>query len=161
MADIGTLHSVDSSGRVLIPADRRRVLGDAELVVAFVNDLDPFHPLLLLEPTHQEAWLDGLRRSLRALRRSPRETASIVSGLEERAVLRRFDPSGRITLPPEMLGEAGITAKAVIVGSRRVALLSPEAWKNRTAEREAIVQGLSWEERMALLDIPSQGGLGG
>ena len=160
MATKGIFHAVEPSGRLLVPADRRRIL-TGDTVVAFVNDLDPFHPLLLMEPNQQAGWLNGLRSLLRRLKRSAREVSAIVSGIEERAVLRRFDPSGRITLPPEMLGEAGITDNAVIVGSVSIKLLSPESWKNRQAEREGIIQELSWDERMALLDIPTQEGFGG
>lgn len=151
MAASGMTHRVDPSGRVLVPSERRRIVASAEGVVALVHVLDPWRPLLLLTPAQHLDFLASLRAKTRPL---GREAALVLARYEEETAWRRFDPAGRVTLPPDMLGEAGIHDTAVVAGTHRIALFSPEAWAARQAEREAILANLEYGVRLGMADVP-------
>lgn len=151
MAEIGSKQKVDSTGRLLIPAERRRIVAGAEGVIALIHVLDPWRPLLLLSPSQHLDLLAGLRAKARRLAGGP----LIVARYEEETLWRRFDPTGRITLPPEMLGEVGIGSAAVVAGTHRIALFGPETWQSRQAEREEAIAALSYSDRLELVDIPA------
>ncbi|MCH7494263.1 hypothetical protein IIA16_06100 [bacterium] len=151
MADLGNIQKVDPNGRLLIPAERRRIVSGADGVIAVVHVLDPWRPLLLLSPSQHLDLLAGLRAKTRRLDGG----ALIVSRYEEETVWRSFDPTGRLTLPPELLGDAGIGTEAVVAGTHRIALFGPDSWRERQAERDAAIAGLPYAARLSMVDIPA------
>ncbi len=122
-------HSLDSKGRVIVPAKFRDPLG-GECVVT--RGLDQ---CLFLYP--QNEWAN-VEQKLRQLPLTQRDARAFVRFFFSGATNLEFDKQGRIMLPQALREYAGLSKDVVIIGvSTRVELWSKEIWEKYVSEAES------------------------
>lgn len=135
------VHTLDDKGRVSVPAAFRRQLTGEELYLNLGMD-----GCLVIYPA--EKW-ERVRRSLDGLSRSQSR---------QRYFLRRFarflhpvtiDGQGRISIPSELLRQAGISSEIVFLGQ----FDSIELWSTERFAAYSEEEQYSYEEAAEALDI--------
>lgn len=122
-------HSLDSKGRIIVPAKFRDPLG-GECVVT--RGLDQ---CLFLYP--QSEWAN-VEEKLRQLPLTQRDARAFVRFFFSGATDLEFDKQGRIMLPAGLREYAGLSKDVVVIGvSTRVELWSREIWENYVSEAES------------------------
>lgn len=122
-------HSLDSKGRIIVPAKFRDPLG-GECVVT--RGLDQ---CLFLYP--QSEWAN-VEEKLRQLPLTQRDARAFVRFFFSGATDLEFDKQGRIMLPAGLREYAGLSKDVVVIGvSTRVELWSKEIWENYVSEAES------------------------
>lgn len=122
-------HSLDSKGRVSLPAAFRRRGGESFVLLRFHDDALTLYP--------DEAWSDVEQELREMLERRPdfRHLVLRITGNAQHASL---DGQGRILIPDRLRGEAGLDDDVLIVGALdKIELWSPEKFEERTSEAEA------------------------
>ncbi len=165
MAIIGTQITIDNNGRFVIPSERRRIFENTNNIVIVLDDIDEIRRRVLIYSGKDHLLhLNYLRdlasrgfESRTGQKLTKAEGLRIVSMIEENAIVRKIDPSGRVSVPVEILGLAGVQDLAYIGGVQRIALYSPPVWKQLVEEREHLLKSLSYEQRVELAEIPFEG----
>ena len=123
-------NKIDRKGRVSVPAPYRQALaGQNTLGIVCYPNLK--HPCIEATPPD---YLEGLIRRLDQLAEFSEERDAL-EGLFGRMHELPFDGEGRIMLPDELTGYAGITDLAVFVGrGGTFQIWEPERYKARDAE---------------------------
>lgn len=121
-------HSVDSKGRLIIPAKLREGLGERFVVTKGLEG-----SLFVFPPTEWEAFGEKLRSLPLASGAARAFTRLFFSGATECEV----DPQGRILLPANLREFAEIDKDCVIVGvSTRVEIWAKAKWEEYCAKAE-------------------------
>lgn len=121
-------HTVDSKGRVIIPAKLREGLGELFVATKGLEDC-----LFVFPQKEWEAFGDKLRSLPLASGAARAFTRLFFSGATECG----FDPQGRILLPANLREFAQIDKDVVIVGvSNRVEIWSKAKWAEYCAQAE-------------------------
>ncbi len=117
-------HTIDSKGRMFIPAKYREAIGSTAYLCMGV-DMN----LYIMTVADWEAYRDKL--------------LEVVSETEDRDLLRYFfgyttdvqvDSQGRILIPASFLEYAGLKGNAIIVGcGKRAEIWAPERWEEKQA----------------------------
>jgi len=162
MAIIGTQITIDNNGRFVIPSERRRIFENSNNIVIVLDDIDEIRRRVLIYSGKDHLLhLNYLRElasrgfeSKTGQTLTKAESLRVVSMIEENAIVRKIDPSGRVSIPIEILGLAGIQDTSYIGGVQRIALYSPPVWKQLVEEREHLLKSLSYEQRVELAEIP-------
>ncbi|NLD42812.1 MAG: division/cell wall cluster transcriptional repressor MraZ [Chloroflexi bacterium] len=125
-------HSLDSKGRLTIPARFRAQLEDG-LVIARGQDA-----CLIIYPRHE--W-DALAEALGRLPRSSKGARSYTRLLFSGASEATLDKMGRVLIPAFLREFVGIREDAVLVGANSVIeIWNPEAWQQTLAENLADIE---------------------
>ena len=112
-------HSIDSKGRLIIPAKFRDQLGSKCL---FGYPMDEWRVL---------------EEKLKKLPLNKRDARSFVRFFYSAATESELDKQGRINVPKTLRSHAGLEKKCVIVGvSNRFEIWSEERWNSFTDEAE-------------------------
>jgi len=114
-------HSIDSKGRVILPAKFRELLGDTFVMTKGLDDC------LFIYTQEEWAALTAKLRELSFTQSNARAFARLFfSGAAECSV----DSQGRTVIPPNLREHAGLDRDAVIIGvSTHVEVWSAEAWR--------------------------------
>lgn len=125
-----TFQTVDSKGRVVLPARFKRLLvpGDQDTMVLTVGR----ESCLLLFP------LTEWGRLAEALDSMPRGEAKrdAIRAISDNTLELELDAAGRLTVPREFLGRVGIDRDVALVGQLRYL----ELWARQPYERDAEVR---------------------
>lgn len=130
MLFLSTYHNrIDKKGRVSIPAQFRAVLASQEFpgIVAYASPINP-----CIEGC-------GMNRIMKLNQRMERfdpyseERDAFATTIFGESVQLAFDPEGRITLPQELISEAGLSDLATIVGKGEIF----EIWEPKSFEAHA------------------------
>lgn len=115
-------HTIDSKGRLIIPAKFREQLG-AHFIVTRGLDGCLFNEWAILE------------QKLKALPLTKRDARAFVRFLYSAATDCEIDKQGRINIPITLRAHASLEKKCVIVGvSNRLEIWSAERWNEFTSE---------------------------
>jgi MraZ protein len=121
-------HTVDSKGRLIIPAKLRDGLGER-----FIATKGLEHCLFVFPLTEWEALSEKLRSLPMASSAARQFTRLLFSGATE----CELDPQGRILLPANLREYAGIDKDVVIVGvSTRVEIWAKDKWEEYCQQAE-------------------------
>ena len=101
-------HSIDSKGRLIIPAKFRELLGTHFIVTRGLDGCLFGYPL--------NEW-EQLQEKLKALPLTKRDARAFVRFLYSAATDCEFDKQGRINLPDTLCQHAKLQKKCVVVGS--------------------------------------------
>lgn len=113
-------HTIDSKGRLIIPAKFREGLGDTFVATKGLDNC------LFLFPMEEWSLLEQKLKSLPFTRANAR---AFVRFFFSGATECELDKQGRILLPPNLRAYAGIERDVVIIGvSNRVEIWSEEGW---------------------------------
>lgn len=122
-------HTVDSKGRLIVPARMRDELDDGEVVLTrYFNGC--------IAMWSRRGWGD-LERSLLQLGRSSGEARAVVRSVAASAHQDAIDRQGRIILPANLRSFADLGRDAVVIGALdHGEIWSPVAWENEQAKVE-------------------------
>ena len=119
-------HQLDAKGRVAVPAQFRRGLGEGSVIV--------FGPERRLVIYPHAEWQE-MAQSHRLTAATPAEARSYMRRLFANAREVELDAQGRILLTPEQRSFAGIDDRAVFVGTGSLVEVVGEAlWDQETAQ---------------------------
>jgi MraZ protein len=119
-------HTIDSKGRLIIPARIREQIEDDEVVLVIGPDG-------CVELWSGPPWREYEARLL-AQRRNDSDTRSVVRRIAATAHSDRVDRQGRLHIPDHLLGYAGIDRDVVVAGSlNHVEFWSPQRWEGAEA----------------------------
>jgi len=143
-------HSLDSKGRITIPAKRRAQLADGVVLLKGLDACIDLYPLEAYE-TFTERFLSGINPL----------------GSEGRLLNRRFntqaeetelDSAGRVRVPDHLKSHAGLEGKCMVVGVGD----HFEIWDaGRWAEHEGEIDARAVEVAEGLAALPGAGGSAG
>lgn len=121
-------HSIDTKGRLIIPAKFREELGDQFVVTRGMDGCLFGYP--------QSEW-QALEQKLHELPLTKKDSRAFVRFFYSAATECEFDKQGRINLPQTLSKHADLTKKCVIVGvSERIEIWSEERWNTFASEAE-------------------------
>lgn len=134
-------HSLDSKGRVAIPARFRDVFGRDAVITRGIDRCLSVYPMSAWEPLAEKvSTLSISDPDARAFRRMVFAEAA---GVE-------FDRQGRILIPPDLRRYAGLEGDAIVVGMHTyVEIWSPAQWEAQAEMMDA--EGSSIAQRLATL----------
>lgn len=119
-------HTIDSKGRLIIPAKFREQLGAHFIVTRGLDGC------LFGYPVNEWAILE---QKLKALPLTKRDARAFVRFLYSAATDCEIDKQGRINIPITLRTHASLEKKCVIVGvSNRLEIWSAERWNKFTSE---------------------------
>lgn len=133
-------HSLDSKGRVTIPAKRRAQLADGVVLLKGLDECVDLYPVEAYE-RFTERFLSGINPL----------------GAEGRLLHRRFntqadetelDSAGRVRVPDHLAAHAGLEGRCMVVGvGDHLEIWDAERWRTHEAEIDeraaAIAEGLA------------------
>ena len=126
---LGTDHyAIDHKGRIAIPASLRRGEGRKKPITAFVLALGLDGCLALYPP---EEWA-RVEERLRRIPMGTRNGRAFQRAFLHHAVKVSVDAQGRITIPPALMGRAGLGKEAVLHGQ----ISKIEIWNPQRLEAE-------------------------
>ncbi|HHY82694.1 MAG TPA: division/cell wall cluster transcriptional repressor MraZ [Clostridiales bacterium] len=136
-------HTIDSKGRVIMPAKFREELGEKFVVTKGLDNCLFVYP--------NEEWRN-LEQKLRTLPLTSKEARAFIRFFFAGAAECEVDKQGRILIPANLREHASLEKDIVIIGvSGRVEIWSKEAWdaynNDSSLDQDAIV------EKMAELGI--------
>ena len=121
-------HSIDSKGRLIIPAKFRELLGTHFIVTRGLDGCLFGYPL--------NEW-EQLQEKLKALPLTKRDARAFVRFLYSAATDCEFDKQGRINLPDTLCQHAKLQKKCVVVGvANRLEIWSTEKGEQFTESTE-------------------------
>lgn len=128
-------HSLDSKGRLIIPAKFREELGDNFIVTRGLDHCLFVYP--------KSEW-DILVQKLKSLPLTRSDARRFVRFLLSGAIECELDKQGRITLPASLREYAELEKEVVAIGvSNRVELWSKSRWESYLDEAEAIYEEMA------------------
>ncbi len=121
-------HTVDTKGRLIIPAKFRDQLGTQFIVTRGMDGCLFGYPM--------DEW-QTLEDKLKELPLTKKDARSFVRFFYSAATECEFDKQGRINLPVTLRSHAGLEKKCVVVGvSDRIEIWSEDRWNNFAEEAE-------------------------
>lgn len=121
--------TIDAKGRLIVPSRLREELGTDSVVLAK-------HPDGCIGMWTQEQW-EELTAAVLSRPRGEAPGRELARRLGETAHTDGLDRQGRITIPAELRGYAGIDKDVVVVGALdHGELWSLESWEQRQTEQE-------------------------
>lgn len=121
-------HSIDTKGRLIIPAKFREQLGDHFVITRGMDGCLFGYPL---------AEWSVLQEKLKALPLNRKDARAFVRFFYSAATECDFDKQGRVNLPKPLRDHAAITKQCVIVGvSNRFEIWSADRWTEFAATAE-------------------------
>jgi MraZ protein len=121
-------HSIDTKGRLIIPAKFREQLGDQFVVTRGMDGCLFGYP--------QAEW-QNLEAKLSELPLTKKDSRAFVRFFYSAATECEFDKQGRINIPQTLAKHADLSKKCVIVGvSERFEIWSEDRWNNFASEAE-------------------------
>jgi MraZ protein len=121
-------HSVDTKGRVILPAKFRDALKDGVVVTRGLENC-----LWIFSKTGWVQIEDGIRKLSLTKNNARKFARLLLSGASE----EQLDRQGRISLPPQLREHAGLNRDIVIIGvSDRIEVWSRENWEKYSKEAE-------------------------
>lgn len=132
----GGLHTltIDDKGRLTVPSSFRKALGEDVILRRSTQD----KCVEILPPSTWNLFLEKLQE----LPQMDPDVARFKDQVAANAVYTSIDKQGRVLVPADMKGWAGVAAQAVVTGAiDRVKVWSPERW--------ATLQALAEEEDLA------------
>jgi len=132
MSYLGTFrYSIDSKGRLSIPAKFRKILlPEANGTYMVTKGFDQ----QCLSLFSLDEWIK-FEESLRGLPRTKKSSRNVVRWFTANAERVTLDNQGRINIPKHLLDFAGLKKEAVIIGVLdRIEIWDPEAYKTNTKE---------------------------
>ncbi|GIO30536.1 MULTISPECIES: division/cell wall cluster transcriptional repressor MraZ [Paenibacillus] len=114
-------HSIDDKGRLIIPAKFRELLGSSFVITRGLDQC------LFVYPMNEWSVLEQKLKSLPLMKSDARAfTRFFFSGATE----CEWDKQGRVNLPGNLRGYAGLDKECVIIGvSNRVEIWSKDTWE--------------------------------
>lgn len=139
-------HSIDTKGRLAIPAKFRELLAtqfDERLIVTHFDQCLWAYPV----PTWHE-----LEKKIAALPQFLEEVKAMQRVFISAAFESPLDKQGRILLPPTLREYAGLNSEAILVGmTQRIEIWSKERWKKVFSESQKKLESL--QEKLAELGL--------
>lgn len=121
-------HTVDTKGRLIIPAKFREQLGTQFIVTRGMDGCLFGYPM--------DEW-QTLENKLKELPLTKKDARSFVRFFYSAATECEFDKQGRINLPGTLRSHAGLEKKCVVVGvSDRIEIWSEDRWHSFADEAE-------------------------
>lgn len=121
-------HTVDTKGRLIIPAKFREQLGTQFIVTRGMDGCLFGYPM--------DEW-QTLENKLKELPLTKKDARSFVRFFYSAATECEFDKQGRINLPSTLRSHAGLEKKCVVVGvSDRIEIWSEDRWNSFADEAE-------------------------
>ncbi|KIS03094.1 division/cell wall cluster transcriptional repressor MraZ [Paucilactobacillus wasatchensis] len=121
-------HTVDTKGRLIIPAKFREQLGTQFVITRGMDGCLFGYPLT--------EW-QILEDKLKELPLTKKDARSFVRFFYSAATECEFDKQGRINLPAALRTHAGLDKKCVVVGvSERIEIWSEDRWNSFATEAE-------------------------
>lgn len=121
-------HTIDTKGRLIIPAKFREELGKTFIITRGMDGC--------LFGYTQEDWID-LQNKLKKLPLTKKDARAFVRFLYSAAVVCEFDKQGRVTIPKALRVHGKLNKKCVIVGvSDRFEIWSEQRWDAFTDDAE-------------------------
>ncbi len=140
---LGTyFHSLDSKGRVIVPAELRDGVPEEERKKGFILTSGVDRCIFVFTQSDLKRVVEQVEAEFRdRYRGEPRElryrVRQFVRGFSSQARTRPLDSQGRILVPEHLKNYAEIQREVVIVGSfDRIELWNPERWKGISGESE-------------------------
>jgi len=123
------LHTVDSKGRLIIPAKFREGLGERFVVTKGLDNC------LFVYPSDE--W-DGLEKKLKSLPFTNKDARAFVRFFFSGATECDLDKQGRVVLPANLRNYAKLEKEVVVIGvSSRVEIWSKDVWEQYSMEAES------------------------
>jgi len=126
------IHSLDSKGRVSVPAEFREVLSERydERLVLMKN----YDRCLVAYPLEEWQKLDA---KIAALPASDPNVTRYMRNFYSSAKVCELDKQGRILVPPALKSYAGLKGDAIIIGlSNKMEIWDVETWKKENPEED-------------------------
>ncbi|HET9014199.1 MAG TPA: division/cell wall cluster transcriptional repressor MraZ [Thermomicrobiaceae bacterium] len=134
-------HSLDTKGRLAVPARFREALGTDVVITRGIDRCLSLYPMTAWEP---------LAERVSSLSISDPDARTFRRMVFAEAANAEFDRQGRILIPPDLRRYAGLDRDAVVVGMHTyVEIWSPEAWEAQSDIMEH--QGSDIAQRLAAL----------
>ena len=129
-------YSIDSKGRLAIPAKfRRTLLPEANGTYVVTKGFDECLSLYTLDE-----WL-RFEESLSSLPRTKRSSRNVVRWFTSNAERVTVDNQGRINIPQHLLDYARLKKNAVVIGVLdRIEVWSPEVYRANTKEVSSTIE---------------------
>jgi len=122
-------HTLDSKGRLFIPAKFRELLGDTLVVTRGLDNCVFIYPM--------DEW-KALEQKLKALPLTKADARAFVRFFFSGAAECQLDKQGRIMIPSNLRSYAQLDKDVVVIGvSNRVELWSQERWEEYMSESAA------------------------
>jgi MraZ protein len=122
-------YSIDDKGRIVVPSSMRVVPGRKAPLTTFILVKGPDHCLWLYA---EEGWKD-FEAHLGKLSRGKKEQRAVARAFLMDACRVTVDKQGRISVPPSLIGRAGLGKEAVLHGQvGRIEIWAPESFKEST-----------------------------
>ena len=136
-------HSIDTKGRVTVPARFREVLGDSFVITRGFEGCLSAYPM--------ERW-DRIEKNLMALSLTNAAGRKLTRLFLGNAIECEVDKKGRILIPQPLRNAAGITRDVVLTGlGDHIEVWDSEAW-NKVNGADAL-ENLSAEELKSLEEL--------
>ncbi|HJA72667.1 MAG TPA: division/cell wall cluster transcriptional repressor MraZ [Candidatus Limosilactobacillus faecipullorum] len=121
-------HTIDTKGRLIIPAKFRNQLGERFVITRGMDQCLAGYPL--------SEW-EKLQTKLAALPMTKKNVRQFVRFLYSAALECEFDKQGRINLSPTLMKYAGLSQQSVIVGvAAHFEIWEPAAWEKYSQQAE-------------------------
>ncbi len=134
-------HSLDTKGRLAIPARFREALGAEAVITRGIDRCLSLYPMSAWQP---------LAEKVSALSISDPDARAFRRMVFAEAAYVEFDRQGRILIPPDLRRYAGLDREAVVVGMHTyVEIWTPEQWEAQSQVMEQ--EGSSIAQRLASL----------
>lgn len=136
-------HTVDSKGRLIIPAKFREILGEKFVITKGLDSCLFVYPM--------EEWA-GLEQKLKSLPFTQKDARAFVRFFFSGATECELDKQGRVVLPTNLREHAKICKDVVVIGvSTRVEVWSKELWDKYSSNAEISYEEIA--EKMVELGI--------
>ncbi len=128
-------HSIDSKGRIIIPAKFREKLGEHFIVTRGLDGCLFGYSL--------EEW-EKVEEKLQELPMAKRDARKFTRFFYSAATECRIDKQGRINLPQTLIDFAELEKASYLIGvSNRIEIWNQEKWLNFTEEAEASYEDIA------------------
>lgn len=136
-------HTVDSKGRLIIPAKFRELLGEKFVITKGLDHCLFVYPM--------DEWVN-LERKLKDLPFTQKDARAFVRFFFSGATEIELDKQGRVLIPPNLREFAKIEKDVVIIGvSSRVEIWSLDEWQSYSSNAEVSYEEIA--EKMVELGI--------
>lgn len=134
-------HTVDSKGRMNIPAAFRKALAiESRDVVVITRGFEK-----CLAVYGFEGW-ERVKSDLRRLSPVKRKARQFIRTILSQMAESKVDNQGRITIPRKLLDKVGITTKVVVIGALdRFEVWSPDMYNEYMADAEKVFEEVAEE----------------